>query len=165
MHFDIELVHARQILDSRGNPTLECEVALAGGGTGRAAVPSGASTGEHEAVELRDGDKNRFLGKAVMTAVGNVNDSIAPNLVYGDNIGMSKLRCRSRFSKELFDIGLVQLFLSRNLQGYYSVEGRILRFPNSPEMTYTQLFDQFEMTNRTSLTDMTMRLGRRIITY
>ncbi len=81
MHFDIELVHARQILDSRGNPTLECEVALAGGGTGRAAVPSGASTGENEAVELRDGDKSRFMGKAVMTAVANVNEQIAPNLI------------------------------------------------------------------------------------
>ena len=59
MHFDIELVHARQILDSRGNPTLECETALEGRAVGRAAVPSGASTGENEAVELRDGDRAR----------------------------------------------------------------------------------------------------------
>ncbi len=81
MHFDIQHVHARQILDSRGNPTLECEVALAGGATGRAAVPSGASTGEHEAVELRDGDKARFSGKGVTRAVTNVNESIAPNVV------------------------------------------------------------------------------------
>ena len=81
MHFDIELVHARQILDSRGNPTLECEVALAGGATGRAAVPSGASTGENEAVELRDGDKTRYMGKSVMEAVANVNETIAPNLL------------------------------------------------------------------------------------
>jgi len=81
MHFDIELVHARQILDSRGNPTLECEVALEGGATGRAAIPSGASTGENEAVELRDGDKSRFLGKGVLNAVNNVNESIAPNLI------------------------------------------------------------------------------------
>jgi enolase len=81
MHFDIELVHARQILDSRGNPTLECEVALAGGATGRAAVPSGASTGEHEAVELRDGDKTHYGGKGVGRAVANVNDTIAPNLI------------------------------------------------------------------------------------
>jgi enolase len=79
MHFDIELVHARQILDSRGNPTLECEVALEGGATGRAAVPSGASTGE--AVELRDGDKGRYMGKGVLNAVRNVNESIAPNLI------------------------------------------------------------------------------------
>ena len=77
----IEVIHAREILDSRGNPTLECEVALAGGATGRAAVPSGASTGELEAVELRDGDKGRYRGKGVMTAVSNVNDTIRPNLV------------------------------------------------------------------------------------
>src|SRR5206468_3995630 len=77
----IEIVHAREILDSRGNPTLECEVALAGGATGRAAVPSGASTGQHEAVELRDGDKGRYHGKGVRTAVANVNDKIRPRLV------------------------------------------------------------------------------------
>ena len=77
----IEVIHAREILDSRGNPTLECEVALAGGATGRAAVPSGASTGELEAVELRDGDKGRYRGKGVMTAVSNVNETIRPNLV------------------------------------------------------------------------------------
>jgi len=77
----IEVIHAREILDSRGNPTLECEVALAGGATGRAAVPSGASTGDLEAVELRDGDKGRYRGKGVMTAVSNVNDTIRPNLV------------------------------------------------------------------------------------
>ena len=81
MDFDIELIHAREILDSRGNPTLECEVALAGGATGRAGVPSGASTGRHEAVELRDADKDRYHGKGVKTAVANVNDSIRPNLV------------------------------------------------------------------------------------
>ncbi|MHC5114533.1 MAG: phosphopyruvate hydratase [Planctomycetota bacterium] len=81
MPFDIEHVHARQILDSRGNPTLECEVALSGGATGRAAVPSGASTGEHEAVELRDGDKGRYLGKGVRTAVTNVNETIGPSLI------------------------------------------------------------------------------------
>ena len=81
MDFDIEVVHARQILDSRGNPTLECEVALAGGATGRAAVPSGASTGEHEAVELRDGDPKHYLGKGVLRAVGKVNETIAPKLM------------------------------------------------------------------------------------
>jgi enolase len=73
----IESVHARQILDSRGNPTVECEVVLADGAFGRAAVPSGASTGAHEAWELRDGDKNVFLGKGVAKAVENVNSKIA----------------------------------------------------------------------------------------
>ena len=72
---------AREILDSRGNPTVEAEVILEDGGVGRAAVPSGASTGEHEAVELRDGDKKRYLGKGVLKAVGNVNDKIGPDIV------------------------------------------------------------------------------------
>jgi enolase len=76
--FAIESVHARQILDSRGNPTLEAEVVLENGMGGRAAVPSGASTGEHEAVELRDGDKSRWLGRGVTKAVDHVNDEIAP---------------------------------------------------------------------------------------
>jgi enolase len=73
----IERVHAREILDSRGNPTLEADVVLSGGFTGRAAVPSGASTGSREAVELRDGDKTRYLGKGVSKAVANVNGTIA----------------------------------------------------------------------------------------
>ena len=77
----ITAIHAREILDSRGNPTLEADVYLAGGAVGRAAVPSGASTGEHEAVELRDGVKGRYLGKGVLKAVGNVNNLIAPELV------------------------------------------------------------------------------------
>ena len=77
----IESIHAREILDSRGNPTLECEVALTGGATGRAAVPSGASTGDLEAVELRDGDNDRYGGKGVLAAVNNVNETIRPNLV------------------------------------------------------------------------------------
>ena len=76
----IEKVHAREILDSRGNPTVEVEVTLENGVMGRAAVPSGASTGENEALELRDGDKNRFLGKGVLKAVENVNTIIAPQL-------------------------------------------------------------------------------------
>ncbi len=76
----IDLVQAREILDSRGNPTVEAEVTLVGGEVGRAAVPSGASTGEHEAVELRDGDKKRYLGRGVLKAVRNVNDVIAPEL-------------------------------------------------------------------------------------
>ncbi|PCH77988.1 MAG: phosphopyruvate hydratase [Planctomycetota bacterium] len=77
---DILLVHAREILDSRGNPTLECDVELANGAFGRAAVPSGASTGQHEAIELRDDDE-RYLGKGVTQAVHNVNDILAPKLL------------------------------------------------------------------------------------
>jgi enolase len=80
MSTQITRIHAREILDSRGNPTLEAEVTLAGGGFGRAAVPSGASTGSREAVELRDGDKSRYLGKGVKNAVGNVNGAIADAL-------------------------------------------------------------------------------------
>ncbi len=77
----IEDIHARQILDSRGNPTIEVDVALTNGIVGRAAVPSGASTGEHEAVELRDGEADYFLGKSVKKAVENVNETIAEELV------------------------------------------------------------------------------------
>src|SRR2546428_6095629 len=73
-------VHAREILDSRGSPTIETDAALSSGAAGRAAVPSGASTGEHEAVELRDGDQKRFLGKGVLEAVKNVNEVIGPRL-------------------------------------------------------------------------------------
>ena len=76
----ITKIHAREILDSRGNPTLEAEVTLDSGHVGRAAVPSGASTGAREAVELRDGDKTRYLGKGVRKAVANVNETIAPSL-------------------------------------------------------------------------------------
>jgi enolase len=82
----IEEVRAREILDSRGNPTIEVDIYLEDGGFGRAAVPSGASTGEHEAVELRDGDKGRFLGKGVLKAVENVNTVIADEI-----IGMNSL--------------------------------------------------------------------------
>jgi enolase len=80
----IESVYAREVLDSRGNPTVEAEVVLEGGAMGRAAVPSGASTGEREAVELRDGDKKRYLGKGVEKAVAAVNDAIAGELL-GEN--------------------------------------------------------------------------------
>ena len=86
----IQNVHAREILDSRGNPTVEVEVVLESGIMGRASVPSGASTGENEALELRDGDKSRYLGKGVMKAVNNVNTIIAPEL-----IGMSVLDQRA----------------------------------------------------------------------
>lgn len=87
-------VYAREILDSRGNPTVEVEVTLESGVMGRAAVPSGASTGEYEAVELRDGDKSRYLGKGVLQAVSNVNDIIAPELEGAnvfDQIGIDML--------------------------------------------------------------------------
>jgi len=77
----IELVYAREVLDSRGNPTVEVEVHTTSGAFGRALVPSGASTGEYEAVELRDGDKKRYLGKGVLKAVSNVNDIIAEELI------------------------------------------------------------------------------------
>src|SRR6185312_11946242 len=76
----ITRVHAREVLDSRGNPTVEVEVHCAGGAVGRAIVPSGASTGQHEAVELRDGDPSRYGGKGVRRAVANVRDQIAPRL-------------------------------------------------------------------------------------
>jgi enolase len=81
MSVSIESIVARQILDSRGNPTLEVDVLLEDGTLGRAAVPSGASTGEHEAVELRDGDKKTYLGKGVLNAVENVNAKIAPEVI------------------------------------------------------------------------------------
>src|SRR5690625_2178766 len=74
-------VYAREDLDSRGNATVEVEIATESGGFGIALVPSGASTGEYEAVELRDGDNNRYLGKGVLKAVDNVNDIIAPELI------------------------------------------------------------------------------------
>lgn len=82
----IDQVKAREILDSRGNPTIEVEIVLHNGVTGRAAVPSGASTGKREALEMRDGDKNRFLGKGVLKAVGNVNERIAKRVI-GLNAG------------------------------------------------------------------------------
>ena len=80
----IQSIHARQILDSRGNPTVECDVTLEDGSFGRAAVPSGASTGSYEAIELRDGDKTKYLGKGVLKAVANVNETIAKELVGAD---------------------------------------------------------------------------------
>ncbi|MDA0723205.1 MAG: phosphopyruvate hydratase [Verrucomicrobia bacterium] len=84
-------VHGRQIIDSRGNPTVEVEVELSGGAYGRAAVPSGASTGEHEAIELRDGDDSRYLGKGVTKAVENVNGKIAETLVGMDAIDQTAI--------------------------------------------------------------------------
>jgi enolase len=94
----IEAIGAREILDSRGNPTVEVEVELGDGSAGRAAVPSGASTGEHEAVELRDGEASRYLGKSVLKAVSNVNDAIHKRLV-----GMEA------FAQEAVDRALIEL--------------------------------------------------------
>jgi len=87
----IEDIYAREILDSRGNPTVEVDVVLECGAIGRAAVPSGASTGEHEAVELRDGDKGRYMGKGVRKAVKNVNDVIAPELMDMDALDQAAI--------------------------------------------------------------------------
>lgn len=94
----IKSIEAREILDSRGNPTIEVEVKLEDGISGRAAVPSGASTGIHEAVELRDGDKSRYNGKGVLKAIANVNNIIAPTLV-----GISV------FDQEVIDNNLIEL--------------------------------------------------------
>ena len=91
MSTKIEAVHGRQILDSRGNPTVEVDVRLANGAMGRAAVPSGASTGENEAVELRDGDKNVYLGKGVLQAVRNINLKIAPIVLTMDAADQSAI--------------------------------------------------------------------------
>src|SRR6476619_3876565 len=87
----IDAIHAREILDSRGNPTVEVEVLLSDGQIGRAAVPSGASTGEHEAVELRDGDKSRYLGKGCRKAAGNINSEIAPALLGQDSTAQAEI--------------------------------------------------------------------------
>jgi len=84
-------VHGRQVIDSRGNPTVEAVVTLAGGGTGSAIVPSGASTGEHEAWELRDGDKDRFLGRGVLKAVANVKEIIAKEVIGLDALDQARL--------------------------------------------------------------------------
>ena len=94
--FTIAQLHARQILDSRGNPTVEVECQLSGGTCSRAAVPSGASTGIHEAVELRDGDKNRYLGKGVLKAVENVNTVIADAVVDHNRSCVGRCPCECR---------------------------------------------------------------------
>ncbi|MDP6796838.1 MAG: phosphopyruvate hydratase [Candidatus Krumholzibacteria bacterium] len=87
----IQEIRAREILDSRGNPTIEVDVILESGAIGRAGVPSGASTGEHEAVELRDGDRSRYLGKGVLDAVSNVNDKIAPRIIGEDALNQPRI--------------------------------------------------------------------------
>src|SRR2546423_13472108 len=88
---NIAAIHAREVLDSRGNPTVEAEVFLADGSNGRAAVPSGASTGEHEAMELRDGEGNRYLGKGTRKAVANINGPIGKALVGHDATLQAKI--------------------------------------------------------------------------
>ena len=93
----ISEIFARQILDSRGNPTVEADVLTDEGALGRAAVPSGASTGAHEAVELRDGDKKKFGGKGVLKAIKNVNEIIAPKLLgydVADQTGIDEMMIR-----------------------------------------------------------------------
>ena len=90
---NIGAILGREVLDSRGNPTVEAEVQLADGAVGRAIVPSGASTGEHEAVELRDGDSTRFQGKGVLKAVENVNGEIADALANWDAADQRGLGC------------------------------------------------------------------------
>jgi enolase len=87
----IKTVKAREILDSRGNPTVEVDVTLENGSFGRAAVPSGASTGEYEAVELRDGDKKRYLGKGVLNAVANVNDRLSKKIIGQDGLDQTRV--------------------------------------------------------------------------
>src|SRR5579862_9569175 len=99
----ISHIHAREVLDSRGNPTVEAEVILENGTSGRAIVPSGASTGEHEAVELRDGDKKRYLGKGVLKAVENVNRDIARALTTSDAADQRGLCCRTRPARSSSD--------------------------------------------------------------
>src|SRR5690606_22789274 len=99
----IASIHARQILDSRGNPTVEVDVLTTNGVLGRAAVPSGASTGAHEAVEMRDDDKSRYMGKGVTKAVENVNETISEELV-----GMSV------YEQNLIDHSMLQLDGSEN---------------------------------------------------
>jgi len=97
MYATIEEITAREILDSRGNPTVEVEVVLDDGSIGRAAVPSGASTGAHEAVELRDGDKTRYMGKGVLQAVSNVNEIITHELIgwyASDQVGIDAMMCQ-----------------------------------------------------------------------
>src|SRR5580692_3015144 len=95
---EITRIVGREILDSRGNPTVEADIYLADGSIGRAAVPSGASTGEHEAVELRDGDKQRYLGKGTREAVRNIDEILAPAL-----LGMDAT-CQSSIDRHMIEL-------------------------------------------------------------
>ena len=102
MSYKIAKIHSREILDSRGNPTIEVELTLADGSWGRAMVPSGASTGEHEALELRDGDPKRFLGKGTLKAVRNVNEDLS-QLLQGR--GFSSVRELDQVTLQADEIG------------------------------------------------------------
>ncbi len=125
----IVTVHAREILDSRGNPTIEVEVSTVSGALGRAAVPSGASTGENEALELRDGDKGRYLGKGVQKAVANVNDVIAPEIIgmsVTDQVGIDHLMIALDGTPTKSKLGAnailgVSLAVARAAADYYGV--------------------------------------------
>src|SRR5476651_322834 len=108
MNTSITAITAREIIDSRGNPTIEVDVKLASGAFGRAAVPSGASTGEHEALELRDGDKKRYGGKGVLKAVDAVNGAIADAIIGGDatdQVGLDRLMLRADDTKTKSNLG------------------------------------------------------------
>ena len=122
-------IHAREILDSRGNPTVEVEVRTVSGAFGRAAVPSGASTGENEALELRDGDKSRYLGKGVQKAVQNVNDVIAPAIIgmnVSDQVGIDKAMIALDGTKTKSNLGAnailgVSLAVARAAADYFGM--------------------------------------------
>ncbi len=129
----IEFIEAREILDSRGNPTVEVDVILEDGSMGRAAVPSGASTGVHEAVELRDGDKKRFMGKGVLKAVDNVNTLIAPELEGMD--ALDQVAIDTRHERTRWDREQIQAGSQRDLLGVSMASGPrstdFLAFPSS----------------------------------
>ena len=122
-------IHAREILDSRGNPTVEVEVRTVSGAFGRAAVPSGASTGENEALELRDGDKSRYLGKGVEKAVRNVNEVIAPAIIgmnVADQVGIDKAMIELDGTKTKSNLGAnailgVSLAVARAAADYFGM--------------------------------------------
>ncbi len=122
-------IHAREILDSRGNPTVEVEVRTVSGAFGRAAVPSGASTGEHEALELRDGDKGRYLGKGVEKAVKNVNEVIAPAIIgmnVADQVGIDTAMIELDGTKTKSNLGAnailgVSLAVARAAADYFGM--------------------------------------------
>ena len=122
-------IHAREILDSRGNPTVEVEVRTVSGAFGRAAVPSGASTGENEALELRDGDKGRYLGKGVLNAVKNVNEKIAPAIIgmnVADQVGIDKTMIALDGTKTKSNLGAnailgVSLAVARAAADYFGM--------------------------------------------
>ncbi|HMM00799.1 MAG: phosphopyruvate hydratase [Bacilli bacterium] len=139
----IASVYAREVIDSRGNPTVEVEVVTESGAFGRAIVPSGASTGEREALELRDGDKARFLGKGVLKAVKNVNDVIAPEIVgmlVDDQIGIDKKMIELDGTEYKSKLGAnamlgVSLAVARAAADYYGMPlYRYLGGPNSKKL-------------------------------